>query len=99
MAIPNFFQQLFPKRMVEIWNGHSEFFLTIFPKKTGRNSEWPKLDILNLFKPVMVCNGLESNEICTFLDLKDSLKKYCQKKNIFVKKYSLKKKTNLDRKI
>ena len=25
-------------------NGHSEFFfLTIFPKKTGINSEWPKM--------------------------------------------------------
>ena len=23
-------------------NGCSEFFLTIFPKKTGINSEWPK---------------------------------------------------------
>ena len=32
-------------------NGCSEFFLTIFPKKTGINSEWPKMCILNLFKP------------------------------------------------
>ena len=36
-------------------------------KKTGRNLEWSKLGIPNLFKCVMVCNGLESNEICTFL--------------------------------
>ena len=36
-------------------------------KKTGRNLEWQKMGILNLFKSVMVCNGLESNEICTFL--------------------------------
>ena len=71
-------------------NGHSEFFLTIIPKKaginlewpkmgipnllkpfwykkTGRNLEWPKLGIPNLSKSEMVSNGLESNEICTFL--------------------------------
>ena len=30
--------------------GCSEFVLTIFPKKTGINSEWPKMAILNLFK-------------------------------------------------
>ena len=29
--------------------GHSEFFLTIFPKKTGINSKWPKMDVLNFF--------------------------------------------------
>ena len=33
-------------------NGHSEFFPTIFPKKTGINSEWPKIHNLNLFKPI-----------------------------------------------
>ena len=47
-------------------NGCSKFFPTIFPKKTGinsewpslfgtkktgRNLEWPKMGILNLFKP------------------------------------------------
>ena len=32
-------------------NGCSEFFLTIFPKKTGINSEWPKMCIPNLLKP------------------------------------------------
>ena len=31
-------------------NGHSEFFLTIFPKKTGINFEWPKMAILNYFQ-------------------------------------------------
>ena len=36
-------------------------------KKTGINLEWPKLGIPHLFKSVMVCNGLESNEICAFL--------------------------------
>ena len=30
-------------------NGHSEFFLTIFPKKTGINLEWPKMAVLNFF--------------------------------------------------
>ena len=32
-------------------NGHSEFFPTIFPKKTGVNLEWLKMYIPNLFKP------------------------------------------------
>ena len=32
-------------------NGHSKFFPTIFPNKTGINSEWPKIHIPNLFKP------------------------------------------------
>ena len=27
-------------------NGHSKFSLTIFPKKIGTNSEWPKMAIL-----------------------------------------------------
>ena len=31
-------------------NCHSEFFLTIFPKRTGINLEWPKMYIPNLFK-------------------------------------------------
>ena len=32
-------------------NGNSEFFVTIYPKKTSINSEWPKWAISNLFKP------------------------------------------------
>ena len=28
-------------------SAHSEFFLTIFPKKTGINLEWPNIAILN----------------------------------------------------
>ena len=32
-------------------NGCSKFFLTNFAKKTGINSEWPKMCILNLLKP------------------------------------------------
>ena len=28
-------------------NGHSKFFPTIFPKKTGINSEWPKMAVPN----------------------------------------------------
>ena len=31
-------------------NGHSEFFPTIFPKKTGTNLEWPKMAIPNVFQ-------------------------------------------------
>ena len=42
-------------------NGHSECIQTFLVQKR------PKLDIQNLFKYVKVCNGLESNEICTFL--------------------------------
>ena len=30
-------------------NGRSKLFLTIFPKKTGINLEWPKIAILNFF--------------------------------------------------
>ena len=52
MAVPNFFQQFSQKRLVQIWNGHFghfKFFLTIFPKKTSKNLEWPKLFCPNLF--------------------------------------------------
>ena len=28
-------------------NSHSDFFLIIFPKKTGTHLEWPKLAVLN----------------------------------------------------
>ena len=29
-----------------------------YPKNTGTNLKWPKIALLNLFKHVMVCNGL-----------------------------------------
>ena len=46
MAIPNFPQKDWYKfGMAE--NGHSKFFPTIFPKKTGINLEWPKMAIPN----------------------------------------------------
>ena len=49
MIIVNFLTANFPqKKMVR--NGHSEFFLTIFLKKAGKNSEWPKMCIPNLLK-------------------------------------------------
>ena len=36
------FSDNFPKRQFRMTkNGHSEYFLTIFPKKTGTNLEWP----------------------------------------------------------
>ena len=53
MAVPNFFQQFFPKRLVKISNGQKwlfEFFLTISPKKTGLNLEWPKMAVPNFFQ-------------------------------------------------
>ena len=34
-------------------SGHSEFFLTIVPKKTGINSEWPKIAVLNFFLTIV----------------------------------------------
>ena len=51
--------------------GHSKF--------VGKNLEWPFLAILNLYYQIffdnfsvhinlILCNGLESNDICTFLD-------------------------------
>ena len=33
-------------------NGHSNYFLTIFPKRNGINLEWPKMAILNFFQQV-----------------------------------------------
>ena len=47
--------------------GILNLFKPFWCKNTGRNLEWPKLSIPNLFKFVMVSNGLVSNEICTFL--------------------------------
>ena len=54
MAIPNFFQQFFPKRLIDWYKfgmAILSFFPTIFPKKTGINLEQPKMGIPNLFKP------------------------------------------------
>ena len=55
MAIPifsdNFSQKDWYKfKMAK--NGHSKFFLTIFPKKTGTNSEWPKMAIPDFFPTI-----------------------------------------------
>ena len=33
-------------------NGHSEFFPTVFPKKTGINLEWPKIAVPNFFPTI-----------------------------------------------
>ena len=52
MAVPNIFQQFLQKNWYKFGmakNGFSEFFLTIFPKKTGMNLEWPNMAILNFF--------------------------------------------------
>ena len=44
-------------------NGCSNFFPTIFPKKTGINSEWPKMAVTIFFQPffpkrlVQIWNG------------------------------------------
>ena len=52
MAVPNFFDN-FPQKdwykfkMAKI--SHSEFFLTIFSKKTGINLKWAKMAVLNFF--------------------------------------------------
>ena len=34
-------------------NGCSIYFLTIFPKNIGINSEWPKMGILNFFQHIL----------------------------------------------
>ena len=41
-------------------NCHSEFFPTIFPKKTDINSEWPKIAILNFFDNFSKKTGMNS---------------------------------------
>ena len=48
MAILNFSQKDWYKFGMAK-NGHSKFFLTIFPKKTGINLEWPKMAVLIFF--------------------------------------------------
>ena len=56
-------------------NGHSEFLLTIFPKKTGINLEWPKMAILNFcqqfFPKGQKAKNVHSKFIQTFLVQKD----------------------------
>ena len=53
---------------------HSDFIPVFLGKIVRKNSEWPFLAILNFSDNFSVhitlieCNGLESNEICTFLD-------------------------------
>ena len=57
MAIPNFSQQFSQTDWYKFGmakKGHSKLFLTFFPKKTGVNSEWPKMCISNLLKPFLV---------------------------------------------
>ena len=52
MAVLNFFQQFFPKRLEQIWNGQKWPFLIVsnnIHKKTGMNSEWLKMAVLNFF--------------------------------------------------
>ena len=54
MAVLNFIQQFFPIdwykfRMTK--NVHSEFIETFSVQKDWKNLEWPKMGILNLFKP------------------------------------------------
>ena len=41
-------------------NGRSKFFPTIFPKKTGINSEWPKMAIPNF------SNNFSQKDWCKF---------------------------------
>ena len=49
LAIPNLFQSFWQKLSEEIQNGHA--FEPFWCKKTGINSKWQKLGILNIFKP------------------------------------------------
>ena len=56
------FEKNCSKKFVTVKNGCFKFFLTIFPKKTGTNLEWPKMAILNFswqFFPKKTCTNLE----------------------------------------
>ena len=58
--------------------GHSKFIPVFLGNIFGKNLEWPFLAILNLYQSfwenfsvhitLIECNGVESNDICTFLD-------------------------------
>ena len=52
MVISNFSDNFSPKNLYKFGmakNGHSEIFLTCFPRKTGINLEWPKMAVLIFF--------------------------------------------------
>ena len=71
------------KRLEEFQNSQKwafQIYLNLLNAKRQRNLEWPKLGIPNLFKPVMACNGVESNKITSFLDFKKFFKKTNSKK-------------------
>ena len=61
MAVPNFSDNYSQKDWYKFGtdkNGCSKFFLTIFPKKTGINSEWPKMRIPNFFQQFFPKTGI-----------------------------------------
>ena len=71
MHIPNLFKPFWYKKTGRNWEWPKMGILNLVKpflvQKNGRILEWSKLGIPNLFKFVMVCKGLERNEICTFL--------------------------------
>ena len=54
----NNFSQKDGKKFGMAKNGHSKFLVTIFPKKTGINLEWPKMAVPNFFQQFSL-KGLE----------------------------------------
>ena len=77
LAIPNLYQSFWEKLLEKIWNGHffpSKFIPVFLVKIVEKNFGTPFLVILNfsgnfsVYITLIECNGLESNEICTFLD-------------------------------
>ena len=55
LAILNLYQSFWEKLLEKIWNGHFWLF-QIFS------------DNFSVYITLIECNGLENNEICTFLD-------------------------------
>ena len=67
-------------------NGHSKFFRAIFPKKTGINSEWPKMAFqiyLNLFSAKRLeemSEKIQNSHFLPFQIYTSLFGKNCQKK-------------------
>ena len=84
LAIPNLYQSFWEKLSEKIWNGHFwsfRIYTSLFGKNCQKKFGMAFLAIPNLYQSFQIfsdnfsvhitlieCNGLENNEICTFLD-------------------------------
>ena len=71
LAIPNLYQSFWGKLSEKIWNGHFLSFqiYTSFGHSKFIPVFWGKIVRKKFGMATLIeCNGLESNEICTFLD-------------------------------